>query len=61
MTKIWPDRFVLNNKVAVVTGGAGLIGKSVVKGFSQAGAKVIVADNDERSAKKIIDLMNLLE
>ena len=38
------DRFRLDGKVAVVCGGLGLIGKEVVKAFSQAGAKVYVLD-----------------
>jgi len=34
-------------KVAIVTGGATLIGEAVVKAFTDAGAKVVIADIDE--------------
>jgi len=37
----------LNGKVAIVTGGATLIGAAVVAAFVDAGAKVVVADIDD--------------
>jgi len=36
--------FSCKNKIAVVTGGSGLIGKEIVKSLADAGAKVIIAD-----------------
>lgn len=39
--------FDLSGKVAVVTGGAGLIGSELVLAFSQMGAAVIIADTQE--------------
>ena len=54
MTKnIFPESFSLKNKIAVVAGGAGLIGKPIVLGLMQAGAKVYVADIDEKNGKKL--------
>ena len=48
MTKdIFPDKFLLKDKIAVVTGGAGLIGKSISLGLAQAGARVYIADIDK--------------
>lgn len=38
------DKFILNGKTAVVTGGAGLLGKQFCKSLAQAGANVVVAD-----------------
>jgi len=38
------DTFLLKNKIAVVTGGAGLIGKEIVKGLLDFGAEVYIAD-----------------
>lgn len=50
---IFPDMFLLNKAIAVVTGGAGLIGKSVVIGLAQAGAKVYIADVDQKAGKEL--------
>jgi len=47
--------FDLKNKIAVVTGGAGLIGKELVKGLAASGATAIVADIDKNKAKAIAD------
>lgn len=53
MIDIWPKKFSLKNKVAVVTGGAGLIGKNIVIGLSQAEAMVIIGEIDEKEGKKL--------
>jgi len=45
--------FNLSNKVAVVVGGAGLIGSEIVKGLSDFGAKVYIADINKQAAAKI--------
>lgn len=37
------DRFSLKGKVALVTGGAGLYGKQIVRGMAEMGAKVFTA------------------
>lgn len=59
MTKnIFPDRFVLNDKIAVVTGGAGLIGRAISLGLAQAGAKVYIADIDKNAGKKLENINN---
>jgi len=38
------DKFDMNNKAAIVTGGAGLLGKQFSKTLAEAGAGVVVAD-----------------
>lgn len=43
--------FDLNGKVAVVTGGSGLIGKELVKGFSDMGAITVSVDIDKKKSK----------
>jgi NAD(P)-dependent dehydrogenase (short-subunit alcohol dehydrogenase family) len=49
MTKL-PDLFNLNQRVAVVTGGAGLLGAEFCRTLAQAGASVVIADLDNQRA-----------
>jgi len=48
--------FSCAGKVVVVTGGAGLIGAQIVKGFVSSGATVYIADNNKDKAKKLLNL-----
>ena len=41
-----------DGKVAVITGGAGDIGKALGVRFGQAGMKVVLADNDGERARR---------
>lgn len=43
----------LSGKVAIVTGGATLIGNGVVRGLHRAGAQVAIADIDEEGGRRI--------
>ena len=52
-TKLWSEKFNLDEKIVVVTGGAGLLGSKVVKGLSEAGATVIVAEVDDKKGKAL--------
>ncbi len=42
------DKFSLKGKKAIVVGGAGDLGKAMVEAISQAGAKTVVIDFDQR-------------
>jgi len=46
--------FSCRNKIAIVTGGCGLIGREIVRGLSQYGAFVYIADRDENSAQNLL-------
>ena len=45
----------LNNKVAVVTGGAQGFGLAITKKFLDSGAEVIIWDIDKAETQKVID------
>lgn len=49
----YKNLFSCKGKVAVVTGGLGLIGKKIVKGLHNAGAKVYIADIKKEGFSKI--------
>ena len=49
----YPEKFSLNGKRAVITGGAGLIGKHVSPALAQAGAEVLIADVNREKAQAI--------
>lgn len=44
--------FDLAGKVALVSGGAGLLGTEFCKALASAGASIVLADNDKRKMKK---------
>ena len=48
---IFPERFQLRDRIAVVTGGAGLIGRAACRGLAEAGAKVYVGEIDREKGE----------
>ena len=51
-------KFDLNNRIAIVTGGAQGFGLAITERFIQSGAKVIIWDIDETESKKAIEKIN---
>ena len=45
-------QFRLDGKVAIVTGGAGAIGRVVARGLAEAGASVVLASRNAESAEE---------
>jgi 2-deoxy-D-gluconate 3-dehydrogenase len=52
------DKFNLKDHTAVVTGGAGLLGKEFCRTLAQAGALVVVADINESAAQSVAENLN---
>ena len=50
-----PFKIDLNNKVAVVTGGGGILCSSFAKAIAQSGAKVAILDLNGEAAQKVAD------
>ena len=51
-------KFDLNNRVAIVTGGAQGFGLAISERFIEAGAKVVIWDIDEAAVKKALEKVN---
>mgnify|MGYP001230751322 FL=1 len=49
------EKFSLDGRTALVTGGAGLLGKQFTGALGQAGAKVVVSDLDSSAAEKHVE------
>jgi NAD(P)-dependent dehydrogenase (short-subunit alcohol dehydrogenase family) len=50
--------FSLEGKVALVTGGAGGIASGLARGFAAAGAKLVLADRDQKVTGRVDELRN---
>lgn len=58
MSSTWPDKFLLKDKTAVVAGGAGLIGKEIVRALAEAKASVVIADIDSVEGERFVERLS---
>lgn len=49
------EKFDLHDRVAIVTGGGGLLGSQFCRTLAEAGAAVVVLDSNAASAAKVVD------
>ena len=48
------ERFRLDGRVALVTGGGGAIGTAIAGGFAEVGAAVLIADRNAEAAQATV-------
>ena len=53
--KSYLEKFRLDDKVACVVGGLGLIGTEITKAISDAGATTLILDVDEEKGNKLAE------
>ena len=49
------ELFNVKDKVVVITGGAGILGKGIAAYLAKEGAKVVVLDRSEEAGKALVD------
>lgn len=52
------EKFSIKNQTAIVTGGAGILGRNFCYGLAQAGARVAVVDINLEGAQQVADEIN---
>lgn len=53
-----PDLFRLDGKVAIVSGGAGIVGNSIVRALAESGAHVVVSSRNIDSCQGVASLVS---
>ena len=53
------ELFNVKDKVVVITGGAGILGKGIAAYLAKEGAKVVVLDRSEEAGKALVDSTGL--
>ncbi len=50
-----PTNFSIEDKVTVITGGAGVLGSSIAKSLATAGAKIVIIDIREQNVNSVVE------
>jgi NAD(P)-dependent dehydrogenase (short-subunit alcohol dehydrogenase family) len=59
MSQFLQQQFSLQNKVAVVTGGTGILGREMARALAGAGAKVVIVARRKPLAEELIDKLEV--
>jgi NAD(P)-dependent dehydrogenase (short-subunit alcohol dehydrogenase family) len=51
----------LENKVAIITGGASGVGNGIAKAFVKEGARVVIVDYNDEAGKQAIEELQLIQ
>ncbi|UII27286.1 SDR family oxidoreductase [Fulvivirga maritima] len=52
--------FSIKDKVAVITGGSGVLGSNIAEGFAKAGARLVIIGRTEHKVKEVVEKLKAL-
>lgn len=52
------QKFSLENKVAIITGGAGVLGGSIAQSLSNSGVKIVILDREQETINSVVKSIN---
>lgn len=52
------QKFSLENKVAIITGGAGVLGGTIAQSLSNSGVKIVILDREQETINSVVKSIN---